>query len=364
MVYEALVSEFVKIPVRDVREGGPVRQAIDGRVRARALRDECLTSMPPPVRSLLPAVDAITRRWLARSASPYVADIEAIAAALGFPGIWFLNGTYEWGCTALARDQDGGPWLARTLDWPFHGLGRHLEVARMRGPAGEFFNVGWPGYAGTLTALAPGRFAIAVNQAPLRRRTRRPWLRAVDVVLNALGTWRVEFCPPAHLLRQVFENCRDFAEAKHRLEMTPIARPVIFTLAGLRHGERCVIERTEEGHSTHCEITAAANDWLYGTEPWEARVAPNLFWKLSREEAAARSRARRETLWSSQQGFGHDMTWLVPPVLNWFTRCAIEMCPARGILRVAGYEPERDRDLPSRVTEICELAGESLTVPA
>jgi hypothetical protein len=101
---------------------------------------------------------------------------------------------------------------------------------------------------------------------------------------------------------------------------------------------------------------------LYGTEPWEARVAPNLFWKLSREEAAARSRARRETLWSSQQGFGDDMSWLVPPVLNWFTRCAIEMCPARGILRVAGYEPARDRNLPSRVTEICELAAEPVCI--
>ena len=46
-----------------------------------------------------------------------------IAAALGYPGIWFLNGCYQWGCTALAREQAGVPWLARTLDWPFPGLG-------------------------------------------------------------------------------------------------------------------------------------------------------------------------------------------------------------------------------------------------
>ena len=57
----------------------------------------------------------------------------AIAAALGFPGIWFLNGSYQWSCTALAREEDGVPWLARTLDWPFPGLGRHVEIARMRG---------------------------------------------------------------------------------------------------------------------------------------------------------------------------------------------------------------------------------------
>jgi hypothetical protein len=155
------MSDLVTIPLTDIRAGGPVRHAVEGRARARALRDDCLTWLLPPVRMLLPAMDALTRRWLKRSCSPYVAEIESVAAALGFPGVWFLNGTYEWGCTAVARDEDGGPWLARTLDWPYPGLGRHLEVARMRGAAGEFFNVTWPGYAGTLTASAPRMRAIS-----------------------------------------------------------------------------------------------------------------------------------------------------------------------------------------------------------
>src|SRR5215472_10684133 len=156
-------AELVCIPVVDVREGGAVRHALDARARARALRDDCVTWLPRAARMLLPAMDALTRRWLQRSHSPYVTDLEAIAVALGFPGIWFLNGTYQWGCTAVARDEDGVPWLARTLDWPFPGLGRHIEIARMRGPAGEFVNLTWPGYAGALTALAPGRFAAAIN---------------------------------------------------------------------------------------------------------------------------------------------------------------------------------------------------------
>jgi peptidoglycan/xylan/chitin deacetylase (PgdA/CDA1 family) len=132
---------LVSIPVVDVRAGGPVRHASEGRARARALSEDCLTWLPRPVRWALPAMDAVSRRWLVRSRSPYAPEVAAIAEALGFPGIWFLNSSYQWGCTAVARDQDGAPWLARTLDWPFPGLGRHLEVAYMRGAAGEFFNL-------------------------------------------------------------------------------------------------------------------------------------------------------------------------------------------------------------------------------
>ena len=146
-------TRLATIPVAEIAPGGQVRHAIDDRARARALRDGCLAWLPRVARATLPALDAMTRRWLQRSASPYVAEIAAIAAALDYSGIWFLNGCYQWGCTALAREEDGMPWLARTLDWPFPGLGRHVEIARMRGPAGAFDNVTWPGYVGRLDGL-------------------------------------------------------------------------------------------------------------------------------------------------------------------------------------------------------------------
>ena len=152
-----MTAPLAAIPVADIRSGGPVRRAAEGADRARALRDECVAWLPGAATALLPGIDAITRRWLRRSCSPYVGEIATIAATLNYSGIWFLNGCYQWGCTALAREQAGAPWLARTLDWPFPGLGRYLEVARMQGPAGVFDNVGWPGYAGVLTGSAPGR---------------------------------------------------------------------------------------------------------------------------------------------------------------------------------------------------------------
>ena len=354
------MNKPVSISVVDVREGGPVRHALDARVRARALRDDCVTWLPRATHLLLPALDAVTRRWLKRSYSPYIAELEAIVAVLGFPGIWFLNGTYQWGCTAVAREEDGVPWLARTLDWPFPGLGRHVEVARMRGAAGEFMNVTWPGYAGTLTACAAGRFAAAINQAPLWRRTRKPWLRPYDLAANALRTWPIRFRPPDHLLREVFENCRDFGEARRRLETVPVARPVIFTLIGCERGERCVIERTEESFATRVDETAAANDWLHSTTPWEARVCATLLLKSSPEEATAHSRARREAVSSWPESFGRgQFAWVAPPVLNPFTRVAVEMCAAKGTLRAIGYELGPGGALPQPATQVCEWSASS-----
>jgi len=359
------LRDLPAIPVFDIRAGGPARYAIEARERSRALRDGCLTFLPPPARLLLPLLDRLTRQWLGRSRSPYVAEIETIAAELGFSGIWFLNGCYEWGCTAAARDEDGAPWLARTLDWPFHGLGRRLEIARMRGAAGEFLNVTWPGYVGTLTATAPGRFAAAINQAPLYRRTRRPWLRPLDIAVNAVRTWPLDFRPPDHLLREVFESCDDFAAARRRLETTPVARPVIYTLVGCRRGERCVIERTEQDFVSRADDTTAANDWQHSAGPWEARVPSNVLWTRPWAEAAARSRARSGALAAWPQPFARgDFAWVMPPVLNHFTRLAVEMCPARATLRAVGYELAPGGELPQPVAQMCEPAVGLASVPA
>ena len=199
------------------------------------MRDACLEFFPAAAKPLVPALDWASRRWLGRSRSPYVAEIARIAEALNFSGIWLLNASYQWGCTARAVEQDGAPWLLRTLDWPFKGLGRHIAVARMRGAGGDFFSVTWPGYVGALTAMAPGRFAASINQAPMWRRTRHRWLRPFDFAANALKIWRrIDLMPPDQLLRQAFETCEDFAAARRLLETTPVARPVIFTLDRLR----------------------------------------------------------------------------------------------------------------------------------
>jgi hypothetical protein len=341
------------MPVIDIRAGGPLQHARERAAAARRLRDDCLSLLPRATGPLVPLLDAIMRRWLARSASPYAAEIAQIAAALGFPGVWMLNGAYQWGCTSLAQGERDGIWLARTLDWPFTGLGRHAEVAYMRGGAGDYVSVTWPGYAGVLTGMAPGRFAACINQAPMRRRTQHPWLRLYDHAANGVNTLaRVRHTPPDHLLRQAFEVCDSYDAAKRMLETVPVARPVIYTLIGCAAGERCVIERCEDDCATREDDTSAANDWVPGRAGWEARLGPRDQFTRSSAEAAGQSAARRGAL----SGYdGHiaagQFDWVAPPVLNPYTRLAVVMNPRAGILRAAGYETCNE-SLPRRVTGI------------
>ncbi|MGB8629397.1 MAG: hypothetical protein WCD69_08405, partial [Xanthobacteraceae bacterium] len=287
---------------------------------------------------------------------PYLPEIAQIASTLEFSGVWLLNASYQWGCTARACDQNGVPWLIRTLDWPFHGLGRHAEVARMSSAAGDFFSVTWPGYVGALTAIAPFRFAAAVNQAPMRRRTQHRWLRPYDFATNVRTAWRsADRMPPDQLLRRTFELCEDFAAARRMLETTPVARPVIYVLVGRAARERCVIERTETGFTTREDQTSAANDWVPCRPGWEGRIGTRRFLTSTFTEAAGFSRARRDSLdrWDGACTAA-DFDWVREPVLNPYTRLAVAMCPAAGILRAVGYDRTGDL-LPEPVTAICEI---------
>ena len=283
-------------------------------------------------------------------------EVARIADVLGFSGVWLLNASYQWACTSLARQQDGEPWLVRTLDWPFRGLGRHAEVARMRGAGGDFFSITWPGYVGALTAMAPFRFAACINQAPMRRRTSHPWLRVYDFAANIRAGWScMDRMPADQLLRHTFEICADYAAARRMLETVPVARPAIFTLIGCAAHESCVIERTETGFVTREADLSAANDWVPERPSWEGRIGTRRFLSLSFAEASSRSRVRREAL----AGWGGSLAdrgfdWVCAPVLNPYTRLAAAMCPARGLLRTIGYDIT-GAELPEPVTQLCEI---------
>jgi hypothetical protein len=332
------------IPIVDLREGGPPAHARQRREQALALRAACLGWLP--FGGLLAwLADPLARWWLCRSGSPLVGEIDAIARTLGRPGVWLLHGAYAFGCTALADESADGPVLRRTLDWPFPGLGRLVEVTRQRGEAGEFLNVTWPGFAGVLTAVAPGRFAASINQAPMRRRTAVGWLLWLDYALNALAAFFVSGrLPPEHVLRRVFETCRTFDEACRLLAQTPVARPVLFLVAGCTAGERMLIERDGDQTRVYCDDTVVANAWRDRSRGWRPRVCG--------EGTPIENNRRRVAAMTACTGVQPpNLQWVTAPVANACTRVAVEMCAASGRLVVAGWEAS------GRVTAVTEVSS-------
>ena len=111
--------------------------------------------------------DRLSRHWAERNGLAEADEIAEVARRVRHPGAWMLNLSYEWACTSAAHvERDGTPRLLRTLDWNLPALGSALVVAKVNDPAGAWYNITWPGFVGSVQGMAPGRFAIAINQAP------------------------------------------------------------------------------------------------------------------------------------------------------------------------------------------------------
>ncbi|MBX6321755.1 MAG: hypothetical protein IRY94_08010 [Rhodospirillaceae bacterium] len=271
----------------------------------------------------LAVADRLARLWLERSANPYLEDIAAIAAELRAAGAYALNLSYEWTCTSgVGPDPAGrGARLLRVLDWSLGGLGRHVVVVRHEAPAGPWLNITWPGLVGVFTALAPGRFAAAINQPPLRRHV---GFLPADWMAERVSLWRSRALPPSHLLRRAFETCADYAAARALLRRAPVCLPAFFILSGTGPGEGCVIERTEDEAEVHEAPVAVANDWL------GRRFGPGT--------ARGVDSAGRRALMTRSLAAVDPLAWIAPPVANPWTRVAVAANAATGALAVQGWE--------------------------
>ena len=328
MQYRDPNAHLPEIPIIDCDEGGAERLFDQTVAGARRLSAIARRSYTPPVVAFL---DWRSRQWVERNDSPYVPEIEYIAERLPGAGVHALNCSYEWACTTAAV----APLMMRCLDWRLDGMGPEIVVARHRSPAGSWLNVTWPGFVDVLTALAPGRFAAALNQAPLRHRT---YLLPFDWLIDRIKVNGTSAMLPTHLLRLVFETCGNFEEAVEVLRETPIAMPCLFAISGA-NGEACVIERQEESAFVFEGNEVMANHWM------------NSRWRRGRSRGID-SEGRWHALRASTQqneagaGGGQGFGWLRPPVLNRLTRLAAVMNAATGALSVIGLEAKGTIAMP------------------
>ena len=288
----------------------------------------------------LPIADRISRAWLERTRNPYLGEIRAIANRLGIAGVYALNVVFEWGCTSGVFETDDGVRLRRVLDWGFPKLGENLIVARQSGQAGDFHNITWPGIGGVYQAVARGRFAAAINQAPMRRH--RPGM-GLDWLRNRFAVHKGGGMPPAFLLRQVFETARDYANATEMLCHAPLAVPVIYTLAGTRPGQGCVIERVENDFA----LREISGDRVCAANHFQSHLNGYGRGWLPRSNDSGERARQADAL--PRCGIQTEFAWFTPPIANPKSRLALTANAASGTFSLIGLAGVK------RVTEVFQL---------
>lgn len=309
------------IPVLETGLDYPLFTLKHCREQAHALLDLATARYPVPA---LKALDHVSRAWLVRWENAHLAEIDAVAAELGRPGAYFFSVNYEWGCTCrVSASPDGkSARLIRVLDWMTPGLGRNLVAIRASGaPAGPFIALTWPGYTGVLQAMAPGRFCVALNQAPMRKATGNYYM---DWVVNRRRVWNMPHMTPAHLLREVVETSRTFEDAKKALTDRAMSTPAIFSIAGIEPSETAIIERTETEARVRTGVQVAANHWE--TAGWTG---------IAR---GGDSPGRARMMSGTAPEFDAAFPWLKAPILNARTRIALVADAGLGRLVAQGFE--------------------------
>lgn len=319
---------LAQIPVLECGTDFPIETLIAYEDRAHALLDLATKGKPAIA---LRQLDRVSKAWLEKWSNAHLDEISEVARRLDRPGAYFFSVNYEWGCTcrvAPSPDQMSAR-LIRVLDWKTPGLGANVVAASVTAKAGRYVTLTWPGYTGVLTAMAPGRFAGALNQAPMRKAIGFYYF---DWAANRHRVWKMPHPTPAHLLRRVFDEAVSFDEAKRLLETEPISTPAIFSLAGVNPNEIAVIERTETEARVHMGAQVAANHWQ----------APD--WRGHDRGVDSAGRACRMHRVSPELDSGFP--WLAAPILNAYTRIAMVADATSGQLVARGFEAMKPATLP------------------
>ena len=339
MDLEAGSSALPVIPLVDLGSAGLDALARRLPDRVHLLVDAANQLMPGPV---LAFMDRRSRAWLADNETPYRGEIDAVAAIPGVRGAYGLNCSTEWACTTATADGR----LVRTLDWPIRGLGGAITVVRHHSAPGPWYNVTWPGFIGVLTGMAPGRFAIAYNQAPIRWTT---GLWPIDWLIERRRVARHRALPATHLIRRVFETCGDFRSAYAMLKETPIAYTGLISIAGAS-GEAAIIERAEHLAFVHEGPGAVPNQWL------------NTEWRGHPRGIDSPGRLRQCLLLSRDlRTLNGVFDWLAYPMLNKLSRLAVIADLKTGDLAVLGLDPKGKIGVPATAPFAINVLSEQRT---
>ncbi|NTG05518.1 hypothetical protein [Rhizobium rhizogenes] len=291
---------------------------------AQAILREAQSSFGVALRPL----DYLARLWLRRNASPYLPELDALAAKFRLPGVYLLNLSYEWACTvSIFAEPDGSVRMLRAFDWGLKSLSSGLTAFRRSRGRFPYLALSWPLFVGEATIVAPGRFAIALNWAPPP--PRGIFGQSVPDRLAAASD-RLSFLvqnntPASHLLRDIAENVATAREAIQRIADERTCKPSIFCVAGLSLDDSAVIEKNGSKTEIFPAPISAGNHWINIT---------------AKTNDPASSLARTAAIFSKSAPESIE-NWCTFPVLNERTRFAADIRLNSGIVDVVAVSGSR-----------------------
>lgn len=225
--------------------------------------------------------DGFLQKRYERELSITSRELAVMNKQAGAPAVYTLNDSYDFFCTSASRIVDGKPVITSALDWgKLPEICKALYHAECEGEQGPYDIYNVVGYAGALRASARGRFAVALNRAPvpsyifphLRVASQYPeerWLKAkaqksklvflfnaaafaiscirgeaLDKFVSTAVSYLSTKISPPFLLREVFETATNFDEAVERIAKEKLSAPALMVLTGVNETENCAIYRT------------------------------------------------------------------------------------------------------------------------
>ncbi|MCP5374852.1 MAG: hypothetical protein H6743_01975 [Rickettsiaceae bacterium] len=274
--------------------------------------------------NLLKLLDQVSKKWLLHNKTPYFEEIEMMANHVNCSGIYFLNTLHEWGCTTrVGPNKNGQPTMWRVLDWPLYGLGANALIINRELFGAPCINLGWPLYSGIVNLICPGRFCIAINQAPKFKK----FLGGIELPEYALSIYqKLLFLSkkdilPSHLVRIAGQVCNSFSEALDLLCKNKTCIPAIFIIVGTKSTEYAIVEHQNSCTTIFNGPMCVANHW---------RFTPPIYEELSN------SFARENAL--KLASLNQDFSWLIPPILNRDSRLAMIITPVTGFVKGVSIE--------------------------
>ena len=263
----------------------------------------------------------------------YAREIKGIARATSLPAgllilanmIYDLSQTAEArgiGCSSFSFNLRGAPVLARNMDWTVpETTGKYTRLVRFHEGKSHYESVGILGCVGVLSAMAPGKWAMTLNQAPTGK------------IRPAVTQW-----PGMHRIRAVCDTFGSYRTVVSQLQAYQTHAPFLMHVVGTKPEEHCGIsglvssyqKRTKGREKALIQTNHYTEENLAEHNPVEEEDADYYYDTYERYDFLAEQLVKPP---ASLKGAMHLLNQ--DPVYNSRTQHSMLFCPKTGSSRVS-----------------------------